>query len=85
MLHDVRHIIGESVSEPHTSELNGGISLIGASLSEPHSREFNGDFCNRVTGRVTVRPSELLRMLKKNTCVIGASGRVTGRRSVNAS
>ena len=34
------NVIGASLSEPHTSELNGGI--IGASLSEPHTSELNG-------------------------------------------
>ena len=36
-----RRIIGASLSEPHTSEANGGI-FIGASLSEPHTSEPNG-------------------------------------------
>ena len=36
-------VIGASLSEPHTSESNGGF-FIGASLSEPHTSESNGGF-----------------------------------------
>ena len=41
--HDVRQIIGASLSEPHTSESNGGF-FIGASVSEPLLSDVYVDF-----------------------------------------
>ena len=41
------HIIGASLSKPHTSESKGGfhiLYIIGVSVSKPHTSELNWDF-----------------------------------------